>query len=112
PDDAALELPFRIERELLDRVQAREIRRRARQGVGLGTETMAAAEAQQKHGHPLVEIAPFADLLALVEDGPRHAILRAFQRRFLDLGIAAVDRRVPRIAEGAALWVAAQLARG
>src|SRR3954468_5950648 len=110
--EAAVEIPLRVERWVIIRIEAGNMRGWAGQAVGLRSEAMAAAEAQQEHGQALVMVTPFADLLPLVEDRPGNAVLRAFHRRLLDCGIAAVERRIPGVAKGAATWPPAQLARG
>src|SRR4029079_13564060 len=55
---------------------------------------------------------PFADLLALIEDGPDNAVLRSLHRRFLDVDRAAVRLGAARIPEHAGLGPPAQPADG
>src|SRR3954469_7755675 len=57
------------------------------------------ARAQQEHGQALVVMAPFANLLALVEDGPGDAATRAGERVLLDPVHRIIDRRIPAAAE-------------
>jgi len=59
-----------------------------------------APVAQQEHGQPLVMMAPFADLLTLVEDGPGDALDGPFDGAVVDPRDPAVERRLPRQAKG------------
>src|SRR5690242_15303084 len=112
PDKTAVELSLRIEPNDLFGIVARNVQRRMDRLLGLEPEAMASAESKQEHGQPLVEIAPLADLLALVEDRPSNAVLRALHRRLLHLRITAVERCIPGIAKGATARPRAQPARG
>lgn len=55
--------------------------------------------AQQEHGQALVMMAPFADLLTLVEDGPSNALARAGDGVLLDPVECIIDGRFPRAAK-------------
>lgn len=59
--------------------------------VSADTEAVASAEAQKEHGEALVIMTPLADLFALVEDRACNAIPGPFARRFLKVGIGAVE---------------------
>ena len=54
-------------------------------------------------------VAPFADLLALVEDRPRDAVDRALDRALLDPVEQGFQRDLPRLGKGLAARAAAKL---
>src|SRR4029078_11867889 len=60
----------------------------------------------------LVMVAPFADLLSLVEDGPGNAVDRALDRAVLDSVELVFERDVPGAGEGRAARMLANLIGG
>ena len=71
-------------------------------------EALLAAIAQQEHRHPLVMLAPLADLFPLIENRARDSMDRATNRGILEQVQRAVDRRIPRLAKTGRGGVAAQ----
>jgi hypothetical protein len=70
------------------------------------------AMAKQEHGQSLVIFPPFADLFAPVEDGARHAVERATDRRLFKPVHRIIEGGVPCLAERAAGRPAAKTVGG